>query len=100
MEGSGVSLSSRFTIPLWIRIGIASLFLVDTGLGIWKHFGRFEWVPWLCMGLALLLYRQRQRGETFSAYLKNPLAVASLGLFIAAVVGFGLNLVLLLAGGQ
>jgi hypothetical protein len=93
MHGSDVSSPPAF--PLWARIGLACLMFVDAALSMWKHFLRFEWVPWLCMGLYCLLNSPRQRGETFVAYSKKPLGIASIALLIAALVGFGYNLHLL-----
>ena len=92
MEQSTISPQS-WLLTFWFRIGLACLMFLDAVLMMPRHFLRFDWVPWLCMGLSLLLYAPMQRGTTEAAYLKKPRSIAVLALVAAGIVGFGLNFV-------
>ena len=76
---------------------MACLFFLTAGLDMWKHFPQFGWVAYLCFGLYWLLFLPRQVGEPFRTYLRNPRAIAMVGLLIASLVGFGYNVLFALA---
>ena len=96
MRGSTVSSETAFFLPLWARIGIASLMFAVTVLSIWQHFLRFEWVGWFCFGLYYLTYVPRQKGETLGAYFKKPRSITQVALLFATFAGFGYNLLVAL----
>jgi hypothetical protein len=96
MQGSTVPSKTVFVLPLWMRIGMTSLFFALTVLLMWKHFLRFEWVPWLCLGMYYLTYVPRP-GEGIRTYFTSPRSIASIVLLLSAIAGFGYNLYVLSA---
>jgi hypothetical protein len=83
----------RFVLPLWGRMGLAALMFLVAVLAARKAFLKFEWVPWLCLGIFWLINFPRRKGEPIRAYLKTGLrAVASFAFGVAAVIGSGYNL--------
>jgi hypothetical protein len=92
MQGSDSSSKLVSFLPFWMRIGMASLMFVIVVLSMWTRLPWFEWAPWLCFGLYYLLYVPRQKGAAFAAYVKEPRAIASLALLVAAIAGIGRNL--------
>ena len=97
MQGSNVSSKTVFFLPLWVRIGMASLMFALTVLLMWKHFLRFEWVPWLCFGFYYVTYVPRQKAEALGAYFTKPRSIAQMVLLFSALAGFGHNLYVLYA---
>jgi hypothetical protein len=97
MQGSTVPSKTVFFLPLWIRIGMASLFFAVTVLLMWKHFLQFEWVPWFCFGLYYLTYVPRQKDEAIGTYFTRPRSIAPMVLLLSAIAGFGYNLYILYA---
>ncbi len=95
MQRSDFSRPPGFIMPLWLRIGLASLLFLCSALQVRKGFLHLDWLPWFCMGCYYLLLVPRRRGESFGPYLKAPRTVASNALFVAALVGFGHNLYVL-----
>jgi hypothetical protein len=83
-----ISPQPRFILPLWARVGLAALMFLNAVLNARKPFLQFEWVPWLCMGMFWLINFPRQKGESLSAYFKNPRGIASIAFLTAALVGF------------
>ena len=96
MQESYTSPKPDLVLPRWVRIGTACLMFTLTGMYLWRG-SRFEWVPWLCYGLSLLLHVPRPTGQAFTVYANNPRAIVSLALMVVALVGFGHNLLVAFA---
>jgi hypothetical protein len=96
MQGMNGSANTVFA-PHWMRIGVASLMFALTVLLMWKHFQRFDWIPWPCMGLYYLTYVPRQKGEAFWPYFAKPRSFLTMVLLFTALAGFGRNLYVLYA---
>ena len=50
MEESSASVSCSFFPPLWARIAFGCFMFAVSGVAIWDHFYRFDWVDFLCAG--------------------------------------------------
>jgi hypothetical protein len=92
-----VTPQSRFSLWLWLRMGIAALMFSCGVLEARKGFLHFAWVPWFCMGMYNLIDVPRHEGEPIREYFRKPRAIASNAFLLAGAIGFGYVLYALLA---
>ncbi len=97
MQGETTPPTTVFSLSLWMRIGMATLFFTATVVSMWKRFLWFGWVPWFCLGLHYLTFVPRQKGEATRAYFTRPRSIVSVVLLLCAIAGVGYNLHVLYA---
>jgi hypothetical protein len=98
MEGMVPAQQSR-SLSGWQRAGLACLLFANAVLSLWADgFHRFEWLPWLCVGLLYASFsetQKRQQGEPFLGFLMKPRTILVFALLIVGIAGFGRNLYLM-----
>jgi len=82
MQESSASVSRSFFPPLWARIAFACFMFAVSGVAIWDHFYRFDWVGFLCAGFLSLILVPMRKGEAPRAYFSEPRRIISFALII------------------